>query len=67
MADMQKQIHGIWFNSKVNVRSSMDYIWYTSFLNDLMVEEPSIVSAKDAYIGERATLSSLRSSREVDR
>jgi hypothetical protein len=38
----------------------------TSFLNALIVAEPSRVSVKDEYIGERATLSSLLNSRDVD-
>lgn len=38
----------------------------TSDLNALIVDDPSNVSVKDAYMGERETLSSLRSSRDVD-
>jgi hypothetical protein len=38
----------------------------TSDLNALIVDDPSSVSVKDAYMGERETLSSLRSSLDVD-
>lgn len=38
----------------------------TSHLKPLIVDDPSRVSVKDAYIGDRDTLSSLRNSRDVD-
>lgn len=38
----------------------------TSRLKPLIVDDPSRVSVKDAYIGDRDTLSSLRNSRDVD-
>lgn len=38
----------------------------TSDLKALIVDEPSSVSVKDAYMGDRETLSSLRSSLDVD-
>lgn len=43
----------------------MTYI-FTSDLNALIVDDPSSVSVKDVYIGERETLSSRRSSLDVD-
>lgn len=39
---------------------------FTSDLKALIVEDPSSVSVKDVYIGERETLSSLRNSLDVD-
>lgn len=39
---------------------------FTSFLSALIVDEPSNVSVKHEQIGERETLSSLLSSRDVD-
>jgi len=38
----------------------------TSDLNALIVDDPSSVSVKDVYIGERETLSSRRNSLDVD-
>jgi hypothetical protein len=38
----------------------------TSDLKALIVDDPSSVSVNDAYIGDRETLSNLRSSLEVD-
>jgi hypothetical protein len=39
---------------------------FTSDLKALIVDDPSSVSVKDVYIGERETLSSLRNSLDVD-
>lgn len=41
-------------------------ITFTSDLNALIVDDPSSVSVKDVYIGERETLSSRRNSLDVD-
>lgn len=38
----------------------------TSDLNARIVDDPSSVSVKDVYMGDRDTLSSLRNSRDVD-